>query len=158
MVAPGLNAPVPVVVQVPPVAQPPTEPLKATQLVPQIVWSPPALAVGGVIRVSITCAVAAGHGAHGPVEVSVSVTPPFCTSATDGQYRALSAVSPGVNVPVPEDVHWPPVAQPPTDPFRAMQLVPQLVWLVPASAVGGVITVSTACVEVCDGHAPLTIT
>ena len=57
-----------------------------------------------------------------------------------------------MNVPVPEDVHWPPVAQPPTDPFKAMQLVPQLVWLVPASAVADAITVSTTCVEVCDGQ------
>lgn len=36
------------------------------------------------------------------------------------------------------------MAPPPTEPFKLTQLVPQLVWPLPASAVGGVATVRTA--------------
>ena len=69
-------------------------------------------------------------------QVSVSVTPPLCTSATDGQYRASSAVSLGVNVPVPEDVQRPSVAPAPSvPPNPAVLLGAMIVWLAPALAV-----------------------
>jgi hypothetical protein len=61
----GVNAPEPEVVQVPPVALPPTVPPRgAVPLPAQIVWLPPALAVGALLIVTTTCAVAAaGQGA-----------------------------------------------------------------------------------------------
>ena len=127
-------------VQCPPVAQPLTEPPRAAVALPQqIVWLLPALAVAGVLMVRATCAVASGHGAHGPLEVSVSVTPPAAMSASDGQYEAVTVFAPGLNVPVPVVVQVPPVAQPPTEPPKATQLVPQIVWSPPALAVGGVL-------------------
>ena len=56
----GVNAPEPEVVQAPPVALPPTVPPKGAVLLPaQIVWLLPALAVGDVLIVTTTCAVAA---------------------------------------------------------------------------------------------------
>ena len=89
-------------VQCPPVAHPLTEPPRAAVALPQqTVWLLPALAVAGVLMVRATCAVASGHGAHGPLEVSVSVTPPAAMSASDGQYEAVTVFASGLNVPVP---------------------------------------------------------
>ena len=48
-------------------------------------------------------------------------------------------------MPVPEDVQTPPVAPPPTVPPKpAVALPAQIVWLPPALAVAGALTVSTA--------------
>ena len=45
-----------------------------------------------------------------PVVVSVSVTDPAVVSAFEGWYTPPKLVFPGVNVPVPDVVHIPPVA------------------------------------------------
>ena len=49
----------------------------------------------------------------------------------------------GAKVPVPEDDQRPPVPVPPTDPSNpAVLLLAQIVWLAPALAVAGAVTVS----------------
>ena len=52
----------------------------------------------------------------------------------------------GVNVPLPELVHVPPVAPPPTVPPKVAEAVPEhSVWAAPALAVAAIRTVSTTC-------------
>ena len=51
-----------------------------------------------------------------------------------------------MNVPLPELVHVPPVAPPPTVPPNAAEAVPEhSVWAAPTLAVAALLTVSTTC-------------
>ena len=147
VVALGAKVPVPEDDQRPLVVQPLTEPPRAVEQLPeQTVWLPPKVTVGGLTKCTITCAVAAAQGASWPVELNVSVTVPAEQSAADGLYVAFSVVVSGANVPLPEEVHAPAVAPPPTVPLKpAVALAQQIVWLPPALAVAAGLMVTTTC-------------
>ena len=75
------------------------------------------------------------------VEVKVSVTEPLAISTAEGVYIVLSAVFPGLKLPVPP-VHCQAVATVPV-PFKVTSgLLAQTVWSAPASTVGAGVKVT----------------
>ena len=80
----GLNVPLPDVVQVPPVAPPPTVPPKLAEAVPEHnVCAAPTATVAALRTVSTTFVVAAPHGVCWPLVVRVRVTAPVEASAVE---------------------------------------------------------------------------
>ena len=101
--------------------------------------SVPAFAVGAGVMVIVIWSVTGLFGPF-PVDVRVKVTVPAEISAALGVYTALSAVFPGLYVPLPPD-HIPPVA-PITDPLSVTEgLFAQDVWSTPAFTVGAAVIV-----------------
>ncbi len=128
----GLNEPAPPD-HVPPVAPLPTAPASCTTgLVAHTIWSGPAFTVTGALMKIVMASLAGGHGRPDAALVRTSVTLPAAISAALGVYCALSAVRPGLNVPVPP-VHAPVVTVPLTDPASCtVAALPHTTWSGPA--------------------------
>jgi len=158
-VALGLKVPPAGVDHVPPVAPPPTEPLKGAEV---LVWQiaaieGPASTVGLGFTTIVLLAVAVPH--EPPLVVSVNVAVPL--NVDGGVHVAFNVVASGLNVPpiAPSD-HVPPVAEPPTEPPNAAEVPPwQMAGITgPAFAVAFAFTVIVAKDELADAQTPLCTT
>ena len=126
---------------VPLVADPPTDPESVTVEPAQIVCGEPASTVAEGLMVITTVEITAGQGPVGSLVVNVNVAEPLLTSVAVGVYTAFKVVLFGEKVPDP--LHVPLVADPPTDPARFTVELAQIVWPPPALevAAGSITTV-----------------
>jgi hypothetical protein len=157
--ASGVKVPVPVVVQVPPVAPPVMLPFRLiVALFAQTDWLLPALAPGASVIVTVSEETAAGHEPL-LVDVSVNTTLPAAVSALLGVYVAVSADEEGVKVPVPAVVQLPVLDPPLTVPARTTSaLFAQTTWFGPAESVAGMSTVTAVVLEGLVQPATVTVT
>src|SRR4051812_10876023 len=85
-------------------------------LLAQTVMSLPASTIGTGLIVMLIVSIATPQFPL-PVDTRIMVTAPAVASPDDGTYAALSELLFGINVPVPDVVHWPPGAAV-TEPLR----------------------------------------
>jgi hypothetical protein len=137
------KVPVPVVVHVEEVADPPLAPVSDTVITEEhTFWSLPALTVATGLMVNVRASLTAPHTVGGLFVVSVSVTLPADLSAPLGVYVVLRA-DVLAKVPVPEDDQVDDVADPPLVPVIDATSPAQMVWSAPALTVaaGLIVTV-----------------
>ena len=120
----GVNTPGVVVVQTPPVAEPPIEPESVAAVPWQIVWAGPEFTVGVGKTVIVTVEEAA---VQGDIPVVVNVRTAVPEYAGGGVQVAPRFVLLGLNEPPAGVDHIPPVAEPPIIPFKLTEPPLQIV-------------------------------
>ena len=134
----GLNTPVPLVVQTPPVAVVIT-PFKTIFSFEHTLLSGPADTVGAGVMVTVILPWAT---AQAPVLVAVKVkrTDPLAMSANDGMYVPTREVAPAGNMPEPLVLQTPVMLPSVTLPFNdTIGLLAQTVWSLPTDTVAGLL-------------------
>jgi hypothetical protein len=157
LIPPG-NVPVPLVVQLPVPALPPTNPLSATGFcVEQMSVLVPALTIGALNTLILTVSSTDPHALPRSVEVSVNNTNPFEMSVGVRLYAVLSVVEFGLNPPEPFALHTPVLAVLITVPVKATLPDAEHTGMLAPAFTSGYRHTRTATVSFRGGQTPLLV-